>query len=194
MESTKVDLKKEALKNGAIWGVINLVIFLVTWYTMPSLMSSYFYSGFLMLVGIALAVFFCIDMRKKAGGYWTFGEALWNIFVMFLLAMGIMYVFGILFGKFIDPTYPTTMKELVMAKTEATFKSMGMDDSVTTEAMEKTSANLDKQFTPTFGQAIVGFGIAAIVYFIGALIFALIFKRSNPNPFAPTEEETISTQ
>jgi hypothetical protein len=39
--TTAVNLKKEALKNGAIWGVINIVIFLVSWYAMPSLMSSY---------------------------------------------------------------------------------------------------------------------------------------------------------
>jgi hypothetical protein len=193
MENSVVNLKREALKNGAIWGAINIVIFLVTWYVMPSLMSSYFYSGLLMVIGILLAVFFCIDMRKKAGGYWTFSEALWNIFVMFVLSMGIFYVFGIVFGKYIDPTYPTTMKELVMTKTETTLKSMGMDETVTAEAMEKTSENLDKQFTPNFSQAVVGFGIAAVVYFIGALIFALIFKRSNPNPFAFQEEEEVKS-
>ncbi|MFD0941801.1 DUF4199 domain-containing protein [Pedobacter boryungensis] len=190
METTEtgVNLKTEALKNGAIWGAISIVIFLVTWYMMPSLMSSYAYSGILMLVGIALAVFFCIDMRKKAGGFWSFGEALWNIFAMFLLSMAIMYVFNIIFGKYIDPTYPTTMKELVMAKTEGTLKSIGMAEADMSQALEKTSENLDKQFTPTFSQAIVGFGIAAVVYFIGALIFAAIFKRNRPVFLGSTEE------
>lgn len=189
METT-TNLKQEALKNGAIWGVINLVIFLVTWYMMPSLMSSYAYSGLLMLVGIALAVFFCLDMRKKAGGYWSFSEALGNIFVMFLLSMAIMYVFNILFGKFIDTSYPETMKELVLSKTEETFKSLGMDEAAASQALQSTSDSLDKQFTPTFSQAIVGFGISAIFYFIGALIFAAIFKKANPNPFAEVETTT----
>lgn len=193
METT-TNLKQEALKNGAIWGVINLVIFLVSWYMMPSLMSSYAYSGLLMLVGVALAVFFCLDMRKKAGGYWTFSEALGNIFVMFLMSMAIMYIFNILFGKFIDPSYPTTMKELVMAKTEETFKSLGLDEAASAKALEDASANMDKQFTPTFSQAVVGFGISAVFYFIGALIFAAIFKKSNPNPFAEVAEEAAGTE
>jgi len=185
---TTTNLKTEALKNGAIWGAINIVIFLVTWYAMPSLMSSYIYSGLTFLIGIALAVFFCIDMRKKAGGYWSFGEALWNIFVMFLLSMAIMYVFSIIFGKYIDPTYPTTMKELIMDKTETTLKSMGMSEEVVDETMKKSTENLDKQFNPTFSQAVVGFGINSIFYFIGALIFALIFKRNRPVVFGDTVE------
>jgi hypothetical protein len=192
METT-VNLKKEALKNGAIWGVISLVIFLVTWYMMPNLMSSYIYSALVFLIGIALAIFFSIDMRKKAGGYWTFSEALVNIFVMFLMSMAIVYVFNILFGKYIDPSYPTTMKEMILAKTEGTFKDLGMSDDALTAAMESTNQSLEKQFNPTFGQAVVGFGIAAISYFIGALIFAAIFKKNNPNPFLQEEEEEPAT-
>lgn len=195
MEKTTINLKTEALKNGAIWGAVNLVIFLVTWYIMPSLMSSYWYAGLSVIVGIALAVFFCIDLRKKAGGYWSFGEALWPIFVMFLTSAAIVFIFTIVFGKFIDPTYPVKMKELSMESTEKMMSSMGMADEALEKAMSDTSERLDKQFSPTFSQAIVGFGIVAIMYFIGALIFALIFKKVNPNPWSlPEEEEIVITE
>jgi len=187
--ATTVNLKTEALKNGAIWGIVNIVIFLVTWYVMPSLMSSYWYAGFSAIVGIALAVFFCMDLRKKAGGYWSFAEALWPIFAMFLTSMAIVFLFTILFGKFIDTTYPTTMIEMSIAKTEETYKSMGMDEESTQKAMESVTESFEKQFSPTFSQAIVGFGIAAVMYFIGALIFALIFKRNNPNPWGHPVDE-----
>lgn len=183
MEAKTVNLKTEALKNGAIWGVINIVIFLITWYVIPDLMGSYISTGLNMVIGIALAVFFCLDMRKKAGGYWSFSEALWNIFVMFLMSVLIIFVFTIVFGKYIDPTYPVKMKEVAMSKSEAMLKSIGMSDDKMAEAMESTSASLDRQFNPTFSQAVIGFGIAAIFYFIGALIFAAIFKKNNPNPF-----------
>lgn len=189
--TTKVNLKTEALKNGAIWGAINMVIFLVTWYLMPSLMSSYVYVGVSIVIGIALAAFFCIDLRKKAGGYWSFGEALWPIFAMFLTSMAIVFVFTILFGKFIDPNYPVKMKELSMEKTESMYKSMGMAEGDMDKALAAASESLDKQFTPTLSQAVVGFGIAAIFYFIGALIFALIFKKSNPNPWQEPEEAKL---
>jgi hypothetical protein len=187
--TNSVNIKQEALKNGLIWGAVNVVIFLVTWYIMPSLMSSYVYSFLTFGIGIGLAVFFCIDMRKKVGGYWTFGEALWPIFVTFLLGMAVVYVFNILFGKFIDTSYPEYMKELVLTKSEDTIKAFGLSDEEATKALESTRVSLDKQFSPTFSQAIVGFGISAIMYFIGAVIFALIFKRSNFNPFAERHAE-----
>lgn len=192
--TTNFNLKAEALKNGAIWGAINIVIFLVTWYIMPSLMSSYIYAGVTIVIGITLAVFFCLDLRKKAGGYWSFGEALWPIFAMFLTSMAIVFVFTVLFGKFIDPTYPVKMKELSLAKTEETYKNMGMDEETSAKAMGIVEESLDKQFSPTFSQAVTGFGVAAIMYFVGALIFALIFKRSNQNPFAKVDEEQVEVQ
>ena len=192
--TTTFNLKTEALKNGAIWGIINIVLFLVVWYAVPSLMSSYWFAGFSFILGILLAVFFCLDLRKKAGGYWSFSQALWPILAMFIMSMAIVFVFTILFSKFIDPTYPVKMKELATANVEKMMRSMGADDSAIEEALSKSDEKFDKQFNPTFGEAIFQFGLSALFYFIGALIFALIFKKSNPNPFAPVNEEEVSTQ
>lgn len=187
------DIKKEALKNGLIWALINIVLFTVTWYVMPELMSSYFYSGFLFLVGIGLAIFFTLDMRKKAGGYWTFGDALWKIFAMFIVSTLITYTYNIAFGKVIDPSYPVKMKELVLEKTKDTFKSLNVDGDTADEALEKTAQNLDEQFSPTFSQAVRGFGISTVFYFVGALIFAAIFKKTNDNPWANSQTNNEET-
>ena len=184
-----VNIKQEALKNGLIWGTINIVVFLVSWYVMPNMMTSYLNSFVSILIGIALAVFFCTDMRKKVGGYWTFNEAMWPIFVTFVTGMALTYVFTILFGKFIDTGYPSKMTEMVLANTEETLRKFGLQGSDLKDAMKKTEENLQQQFNPTFKQAIIGFGIAAIMYFIGAVVFALIFRKSNPNPFAEQADE-----
>ncbi len=179
----EINIKPVAIKNGLIWGAINIVLFLSIYYVIPEMMSSYALSAIQVLIGIGLAVFFTLDLRKQAGGFWSFKSALLNIFIMFLISMAITYLFTVAFGKFIDPTYPGKMKELVMAKTESTLKSVGMDDSKIDEAMEKTSENLDKQFSPNFFQMIVAFGISAIFYFVGAIIFAAIFKKEPPVAF-----------
>ncbi len=186
-----VNLKAEALKNGLFWGIISIIIFLVSWYVMPHIMSSFWYSGLNLVIGVALAVFFILDMRKKAGGYWTFSEALVHIFIMFLVSSAILYFFTIVFGRFIDPTYPVKMKEMIVTQTESTLQSLGLDENAIETAVEDAEENLNKQFNPNFSQAVVGFGISSIMYFIGALIFALIFKKQNPNPWAnlPSDEE-----
>lgn len=173
-------LRSEAIKNGIIMAVVSLVIFLAINYTVPDLMGSTALSILNIVVGIALAVFFSLDMRKKAGGYWTFSEALLHIFIMFLVSAAIVYVFTILFGKFIDPTYPERMKELIAGKTEDMLTKLGVDDSRMEEMIATQNQQMESQFNPTFFQAIVGFGIQAIMYGIGAMIFAAIFKKARP--------------
>jgi len=173
-------LKGEAVKNGLIMATVSIVIFLVTNYVMPELLGSTAFSILSIVIGLGLAVFFSIDMRKKAGGYWTFSEALLHIFIMFLVSAGVVYVFTILFGKFIDTTYPERMKEMISAKTEDIINKFGMSESQKDEMLEKQSQQLEQQFNPTFFQGIVGFGIQAIMYGIGALIFAAIFKKTKP--------------
>ena len=193
MESTPttVNLKQEALKNGAIWGAINIVIFIVTWYAMPSLMSSYWYLAITLVIGALLAVFFCMEMRKKAGGYWSFSEALWPIVGMFLMNMTLVFLFTQLFGKVIDPTYPVKMKEYSMESSVKMIESMGADDAAIKQSMSGLSDKLEKQFNPNFSEAVLQYGLAAIMYFVGALIFALIFKRSNPNPWGESVDESV---
>lgn len=191
MEST-VNLKKEALKNGAIWGAINIVIFLVTWYIMPSLMSSYGYLAITVIIAILLIVYFCTEMRKKAGGYWSFSEALWPIVGMFLMNMTIVFVFTIVFGKFIDPTYPVKMKEMSMESMEKMMESIGGgDDAMIAEQMRNADERFEKQFNPNFKEMIFQYGLAAVMYFVFALIFALIFKKNNPNPWGDPNDENL---
>lgn len=186
----KKKLRQEALKNGLIWGAINVVLFLVVWYAAPSLMSSFAYMGINFVVGIVLAIYFCIDLRKKAGGYWSFNDALWPIVGMFLMNFTIVFAFNLLFSKVIDPSYPVKMKELAIESQQKLFESFNMDESAKEEAMAKAEERLDSQFNPNFGQAVLGYGTTAIFYFIGALLFALIFKKNNPNPWVLDEEES----
>jgi hypothetical protein len=181
------NLRGEAVKNGIIMAVVSIVIFLVTNYALPEMMGSVLISTISLLISIALAVFFCLDMRKKAGGYWTFSEALLHIFIMFLISAGIVYVFTIIFGKYIDPTYPVRMKEMIADKTESMLTKIGVDDAKMDEMKEVQGQKLDEQFNPSFFQAVVGFGIQAIMYGIVDLIFAAIFKKVKPLFFAKEE-------
>jgi hypothetical protein len=63
-----------------------------------------------------------------------------------------------------------------------------MSEDEIAKVMASSQEDLDKQFTPTFSQAVVGFGIASIFYFIGAMIFAAIFKKNKPVFLGGTED------
>ncbi|HJY14191.1 MAG TPA: DUF4199 domain-containing protein, partial [Flavobacterium sp.] len=107
------NLKKESFKNGLIMAGVSIVLFLFMNYVLPEQMGSFLMLGLQLAIGLGLSVVLCLDMRKKAGGYWTFGEALLHIFVMFIISAVIVYLFTLAFGKFIDTTYPVRMKEMI---------------------------------------------------------------------------------
>jgi len=174
------NLKQESFKNGLIMAGVSIVLFLFMNYVLPEQMGSFLMLGLQLTIGLGLSVVLCLDMRKKAGGYWTFSEALLHIFVMFSISAVIVYLFTFAFGKFIDPTYPVRMKEIIGAKTESMLKGLGVADDKLDEAMAQQAKDIEKQFNPNFSQMVVGLGIQLVMYFIGALIFAAIFKRTKP--------------
>ncbi|MEO8795091.1 MAG: DUF4199 domain-containing protein [Daejeonella sp.] len=190
MESTELitDPKKLALNNSLIWAAINIAIFLIVYYVKPDLMGSFLFTAIQLLIGIALAVYFCMDMRKRIGGYWTFKQALTNIFIMFFVQAIIVFFFTIIFAKFIEPDYAVKMKEIVSNSTQEMLEKVGMNQDKIDEAMAESDARLEKQFNPGIKEILVGLGTVAIMYFVGALIFAAIFKK-DPPVFANTTEE-----
>lgn len=182
--ATTVNIKQESIKNGFIMAAITIVIFLVMNYILPEMQGSFVMLGLQLLIGLAVSIALCLDMRKKVGGYWTFSEALLHIFIMFMISAVVVYLFTLAFGKYIDTTYPERMKEMITSKTGDMLKSLHMDDDKIAEAMAKQSEDMEKQFNPNFSQIIVALGIQLVMYFIGALIFAAIFKKNKPVNFA----------
>ena len=187
LKSSAPDLKSLALKNGLIWAAINIAIFLIIYYVKPDMMGNFAFVAIQMLVGIGLAVYFCIDMRKQIGGYWSFKEALTNIFIMFFVQAVLVYSFTLIFGKFIEPEYVVKMKEITQKSAVAMLEKFGMAQDKIDEAVAKMDKDSEAQFNPGFFGILKGMAFMSIGYFIGALIFAAIFKRERP-VFAPAPE------
>ena len=172
-------MRKAALNNSLIWAAISIALFLVVFYVKPDLMGSFTWSIIQLFIGIGLAVWLCLDLRKKAGGYWTFREALSHIFLMFFVQAVIVFFFTILFAK-IEPSFVDKMKVVSENATVGMLEKMGMDQDKIDEALKESEMQMEKQFNPGIKEILVGIGTVAIMYFIGALIFATIFKKDPP--------------
>ncbi len=72
--NAQVNIKQEAIKNGLIMAGISIVIFLAMNYIVPEMQGSFILLGIQLLIGLAISVVLCLDMRKKVGGYWTFSD------------------------------------------------------------------------------------------------------------------------
>lgn len=183
----KVNVRKIAITNALIWAVINIIIFLLAYYAAPTLMANPTFGFITIAIGIGLAIYFTLDLRRKIGGYWSFREALGNIFLMFFVQMVIYTAFATAFAKWIEPEYANMMRDATLNATTKMAEAFSSDQEVIDKMIEEAEKNVEKQVNPGFMDFIQGLAIAAIFYFIGALIFAAIFKRERP-VFAPVEE------
>lgn len=187
-EAIAPNAKKIAVNNALIWAVINIIIFLLIYYAAPSLMGNFAYGLIQLAIGIGLAIYFTIDLRKKIGGYWSFREALSNIFIMFIVQVVVVTLFTTAFAKWIEPSYADTMREITLNATTRMAETLTSDQDQIDKIIEEAEKSIEKQVNPGFMDVVQGLAIAAIFYFIGALIFAAIFKRERP-VFAPVDAD-----
>ncbi|SEM21317.1 Protein of unknown function [bacterium A37T11] len=185
----QVEARKIAIVNGLILAAINIFIFLLVYYAAPNLMGNMAYSIIQLVVGIALAVYFTLNIRKKIGGYWSFKEALSAIFVLFIINVVVVYFVTLAFGKFIEPGYPEKMKEIVLNGTTDMMEKISQDQDAIDKTIEEVEKSLDSQFNPGIIDVLKSLCISVIMYFIGALVFAAIFKRDKPIFFTTDETE-----
>ena len=191
MTTTSLDTakaKKAAINNALIWALINIILFLLVYYASPTLMGNFAYGIIQLAIAIGLAIYFTLDLRTKVGGYWSFREALGSIFLMFIVQVVVVTLFTTTFAKWIEPSYADTMREISLNATTRVAEALSSDQEQIDKMIEDAEKNIESQVNPGFMDVVKGLAIAAIFYFIGALIFAAIFKR-NPPVFAPVEEE-----
>ena len=184
----KVSAKRAAITNALIWAVINIIIFLLVYYASPTMMANPAFGFITIAIGIGLAIYFTIDLRKKIGGYWSFREALGNIFLMFFVQVVIYSVFTTAFAKWIEPEYANMMREATLNATTQMAETFSSDQEQIDKMIEEAEKSIEKQVNPGFMDFVQGLAIGAIFYFIGALIFAAIFKRERP-VFALVDED-----
>ncbi len=177
------NVRQESLKYGLILAAVNIFVFLLVYYVKPDLMISTAYAIVSFFISLGLIIYFTLELRKKAGGYWSFKEALSNIFIVLIVSGVIAYFFNVLFGKFIEPQYVEFMKNAMYEKFENSALSQEQRDNIVDE--------VGKQFNPGMGGIIKALAISVLAYFVEALILAAIFKKNRPFEHVIAEGEAL---
>lgn len=170
----------EAVKLGLIWSAISIILFLITFYAFPNSLASPTNGIISLVINIGLAVYFTLELRKKFDGYWSFSVALKHIFVLFLVQTVLVSTLSIAFFKFVESDSVAYIKESSMNSIVEMYENMGMSQEQIDMIMDEMDAQMEKSFNPTVGEFFQGLAISVIMYFVGALIFAAIFKRNKP--------------
>ena len=183
-ETKAAIIKKLSIRNGLLIAGIYIVISLVFWVVDPLMQYTNTWASMLLfVVPIVLLVVFGLEVRKAAGGYWTFGEAFKSLLLMSVILAILSIVFHYLLNAVIDPTLPQRSADAIGAKLTDQLSSAGISQQKIDEMVEK----IQEKSAVSLKNELVNLGIGIIVYAVIDLIIAAIIKK-NPPAFAPIQE------
>jgi hypothetical protein len=185
-------LKKQGVINGVLLGLLVTALSIFKFYYLTKMVTSMalvltgYFVLFPSVLPVGLAVYFILQLRKKIGGYWNFRQAVTGIFIIFLAAYVIKFVFSdVLFVQLIEPKVIEKTEQALFNDAQIDFKKRNVSQKEIDLKIKEIKASLVAQKDSTIGQQVQGVGINVIFLFVLALIFAGFFKREliyhNPN-------------
>jgi len=186
VEDTKTleNLKPEAVKNGIGLGLIALVLGILSAYLLvgaKSMMAIFLIPiGVGLIIPLIVAVLFCLDLRKKIGGFWNLRQATSGIFIMFLVTYAISNVGNVVFNKFIEKDMTERIQNTVVEATSSLMKNQGVDEEQVDKKVAEMNADFERKNQGTIMQTIQGHVIGVIIVFVIALLFGAVLKKELP--------------
>lgn len=191
------DIKKSALLSGLVLGLVLCVLSVVVFYIIiasTSIWLTYLVPIiFSVILPIAIAIVMGLDLRKKAGGFWTLKQATTGIFIMFIIAY-IVNTIGrdVIFVKLVEPDMVQKTETAVINSTTKMMEKRGASQDEIDSQVEMTRKRFDEEKNVTVGKIITGIGTTIILVFVLALIFAAVLKKERPLfDVADTEDLTV---
>lgn len=183
---------KSSVRNGLIVGGISAVLSVVFYLINPMLQYTNLVVPILsFVVVIALLVILGIDVRKQTGGFWNFWQAFLSLIIMSVIIIFISLLVNFVIIKFIDPTLPTKINDVMADVTAQRLEKMGVDqDQIDKSTKMFTDGEFIAKLQPTFVNQLVSFGWALLMYVVIDLIIAACIKKSPPmfTPVSDSEE------
>ncbi len=177
------EINQLSMKNGLFIGLISVVLSFVIWVVDPLMMFTNTSVGLIIgiVVPIILLVMMGIDVRKKIGGYWTFGEAFKSLMIMCFFSLILTTLYSFILFKFIDPALPAKANAAILDSLSAKLSKMGLEQSKIDEVSKPfLNGENEAKMQPTLVNMARNFAIGLISYAIMALIIAAIIKKQPP--------------
>ncbi|WP_461451902.1 DUF4199 domain-containing protein [Mucilaginibacter sp.] len=185
-------INKLSFKNGLIIGGISAVLTLVFYFINPVIQYTNFIVPLLTLViVIALLVILAIDIRKRVGGFWTFGQAFLSLFITSVCIIIISLILNFIILK-LNPTLPQAINDAMSDTMQQRLGKLGIDqDQIDKSTKMFTDGEFIDKIQPTLFNQIKTLGSGLILYAIIDLIIAACIRKNPPMIAAEAVNETI---
>ena len=131
-----------------------------------------------LLISFCLYIYFSLQARNDAGGFFTFGEAFKTILTMALISGVLNLSFQAILYNVIDPEIEVLIKEKAIEATESIIEAFDMDSEQAEQALAQAEDN-------DYGMSVANLLKGFFIYYLGiggvlSLILAAIIKKSDP--------------
>lgn len=135
------------------------------------------------ILGIAIPIICMVlagrEVRDQEEGYLSFGEALKNTFLVFVIGSLISTLYQYILVNFIDPGLLEVQREAVLEMGDWLTNMMGESEEAAEEMREKMEEAADASMHQTFGQVILGWMGSLIIGIILSAIISAFIKKTN---------------
>jgi hypothetical protein len=186
------DVNKLSIQYGLLIGVVSIVLAVVFRMVDPLFQyTNWWVSIFTLVLVIVLLVVLALDIRKKIGGYWSFGEAFKSLMIIMVIAVLLSTAYNFILFKFIDPGMPAKVSSAMIDKTSAMLEKFGEDQSKIDDATKQfRDGEFEATLQPTIVNELKAFAYALIFYAVLNLIVAACVKKKAPLFAPPLDEGT----
>lgn len=177
-------IKINGVKNGLLLGIVYSAIEIFYFYYITKMAGSAFMliSGrvvFPLLLPILSVIYFCLNTRKKIGGFWTFKQATTGIFIMLCVAY-IVYSLGVslLFNRVIEPNNIQKTEAAIVSKKAAIMKQSGAKQKDIDAAIADTKKDFGEDKPASLFYIIFENAMAILFLFVIAILFASMIRNA----------------
>jgi hypothetical protein len=178
VNTTNQELVKPAAKSGLLLGLIGVIITLLIYFINAKLLVNIWVGITILVISLALVVFFGIAYRKQVGGYLSFKHAFLFSLVLLLVAGLVTQTFTYVLFNVIDADLTELATNAALENTEAMMEKFNVPDEEIDKALQNTETQMANQYTLVGVIKAYLYGI--IIYAIISLITGAIIKRKNP--------------
>ena len=169
---------KNALKPGALLGLINIVIALLIYIIEPTLMVKWWFGLIILVLNVGLVIYFGLDFRKLNGNVLSFKSAFLYCLTIFVFAGILGTIFNIVLFNIVDVELSTLLADATVQQTEQMMRGFGASEDQIDESLPGLKEDTILRFT-ILGQ-LKTFGWTLLFYLVLALIVGAIAKRKRP--------------
>lgn len=189
----ELEIKKNAVIKGVLLGISVTALSIFSFYFIirnqaPALILVVTFACST-LIPIIFSALFCLDMRKKVGGYWGLRQSITGIFLMFIVSYAVLTIGrDLIFVKLVEPDMSAKVEAVMIGVKQNRLIAQGAPASEIKSQINELKKELSNPVHVSVFDIVNGYVKTIILLFAIAVVFGAIFKKEPTSEIKETAD------